>query len=87
LTASSGCFIGVLLCAHQTDSFVFGFRIARLATEHSNRQTMAKHKGLITTIARATEREAKLELNDASSSTQRQAFLGKPLLLSLLMAM
>ncbi|CAB9518935.1 expressed unknown protein [Seminavis robusta] len=61
--------------------------IARLATEHSNRQTMAKHRGLITAIARATERESKLEMKGPVSPEQQQAFLGKPLLMSLLMAM
>lgn len=60
--------------------------IARLATEVSNRPFMAKHKGLIVTIAKATERESKLELKGADAE-QLKSFLGKPLLMSLLMAM
>jgi hypothetical protein len=60
--------------------------IARLATEISNRQVMAKHKGLIVTLAQATERECKLQDKSISSDGQ-QPSLGKPLLMSLLMAM
>jgi len=62
--------------------------IARLATEVSNRQVMAKHKGLITAIAKATERESKLQVQGVESDkNQQQNFLGKPLLLSLLVAL
>lgn len=56
----------------------------RLATEFSNRAYMAKHPGVLTVIAKATEREAKLE--SAGSKTEH-AFLAKPLLMSLLVAM
>jgi hypothetical protein len=40
--------------------------IERLATEFSNRHTMAHHDGLIVAIAHATEREAKLEAGIAN---------------------
>lgn len=66
------------------DSAIRG--IARLATDPSNRKFMAKHKGLLVTIAKATERESKLEMLGADEE-QQQSFLGKPLLMSLLMAM
>ena len=39
--------------------------IARLATEPANRPFMAKHKDLLVTIAKATERESKLETKGA----------------------
>mmetsp|Transcript_5409 Transcript_5409/g.13592 ORF Transcript_5409/g.13592 Transcript_5409/m.13592 type:complete len:1089 (+) Transcript_5409:135-3401(+) len=42
--------------------------IERLATEFSNRHKMAHHDGLIVAIARATEREAKLERGNADIS-------------------
>ena len=62
--------------------------IARLATEHSNRQAMAKHEGLLTAIAKATEQESKQEAQQSGAETgQQQSFLGKPLLMSLLLAM
>jgi hypothetical protein len=60
--------------------------IARLATEVSNRPFMAKHKGLLPTVAKATERESKLELEGADPDQQR-GFLSKALLMSLLVAM
>lgn len=47
------------------DSAIRG--IERLATEFSNRHKMAHHNGMIVAIARATEREAKLEAGTASS--------------------
>lgn len=49
--------------------------IERLATEFSNRHTMAHHDGLIVAIARATEREAKLERvsNDNASTAMDEA--------------
>ena len=56
----------------------------RLATEFSNRVHMARHEGLLTAVAMATEREAKLESSDMSKSLP---LLAKPLLLSLLVAM
>jgi len=58
--------------------------IERLATEFTNRANMAKHEGLLVAIAKATEREAKLEEAGAKSE---HAFLAKPLLMSLLVAM
>jgi hypothetical protein len=83
--------------------------IERLATEFTNRSTMAHHDGLLVAIAQATEREAKLEAKlaksgggslsgtglvgkvgtDVGSPTPQQnhAFLAKPLLMSLLVAM
>ena len=64
--------------------------IARLATEVSNRPTMAKHEGLLTAIAKATEQESKQEVEQGSGNTEadaQQGFLGKPLLMSLLVAM
>jgi len=90
--------------------------IERLATEFSNRHSMAHYEGLLVAIARATEREAKLEAQASeitsvrheestnssgnltsvamkSRTSQHQqappqhAFLAKPLLMSLLVAM
>ena len=64
--------------------------IARLATEETNRPTMAKHEGLLTAIAKATEQESKQEVEQGSNNNKanaQQAFLGKPLLMSLLVAM
>ena len=58
--------------------------IERLATEFSNRPLMAKQDGLLVAIAKATEREAKLEESGAKAE---HAFLAKPLLMSLLVAM
>jgi hypothetical protein len=58
--------------------------IERLATEHSNRPYMARHEGLLVAIAAATAREAKLE---DSGAHPQHAFLAKPLLMSLLVAM
>ena len=58
--------------------------IERLATEFSNRAIMARHPDLLVAIAKATEREAKLE--DAGEKGN-YAFLAKPLLMSLLLAM
>lgn len=58
--------------------------IERLATEHSNRAYMARQEGLLEAIARATAREAKLE---ESGAKPEHAFLAKPLLMSLLVAM
>jgi hypothetical protein len=58
--------------------------IERLATEFSNRASMASHPGLLVAVAKATEREAKLEEAGAKAE---HAFLAKPLLMSLLVAM
>jgi len=58
--------------------------IERLATEFSNRPYMARHHGLLVAVAKATEREAKLE---ESGAGVEQSFLAKPLLMSLLVAM
>lgn len=58
--------------------------IERLATEFSNRAYMARHEGLLVAVAKATEREAKLE---ESGTATEHAFLAKPLLMSLLVAM
>jgi len=58
--------------------------IERLATEFSNRAFMARHDGLLVAVAKATEREAKLEESGAKAE---HAFLAKPLLMSLLVAM
>lgn len=58
--------------------------IERLATEVTNRKYMARHDGLLTTVAKATEREAKAEL---AGEKQSQPRLAKQLLLSLLVAM
>lgn len=59
--------------------------IARLATEISNRQTMARHAGLLVTVAKATERETKIL--DKGIKLEQQSFLGRALLMSLLMAL
>jgi hypothetical protein len=59
--------------------------LARLATEVSNRPRMAQHLGLLAALAKATEREAKLEAK--LLMPEQQAFLSKPLLMSLLIAM
>lgn len=58
--------------------------IERLATEFSNRAYMARHDGLLVAVAKATEREAKLE---EAGEKAEHAFLAKPLLMSLLVAM
>jgi hypothetical protein len=58
--------------------------IERLATEFSNRPFMARHEGLLVAVAKATEREAQMEENGAKAE---HAFLAKPLLMSLLVAM
>lgn len=60
--------------------------IARLATEFSNRPIMAKHKGLLVTVAKATEREYKLEEQDMHPG-EKQSFFSKALLMSLLVAL
>jgi len=56
----------------------------RLATDYSNRPHMARHEGLLVAVAKATEREAKLE---SSGSSKSMPLLAKPLLMSLLVAM
>ena len=58
--------------------------IERLATEFTNRAFMAKHDGLLVAVAKAAEREAKLE---EAGAKPEHAFLAKPLLMSLLVAM
>jgi hypothetical protein len=45
---------------------------------------MARHEGLLVAVAKATEREAKLE---EAGAKPEHAFLAKPLLMSLLVAM
>mmetsp|Transcript_12218 Transcript_12218/g.28783 ORF Transcript_12218/g.28783 Transcript_12218/m.28783 type:complete len:757 (+) Transcript_12218:409-2679(+) len=62
--------------------------MVRMAMEHSNRPMMARFPGMITSIAKATEREMKEE-NDmnASPTSTGQPRLAKPLLMSLLVAM
>eukprot|EP00934_Nitzschia_sp_Nitz4_P001790 Nitzschia sp. Nitz4//scaffold129_size63868//41950//45266//NITZ4_006201-RA/size63868-augustus-gene-0.53-mRNA-1//1//CDS//3329534911//1790//frame0 len=50
--------------------------LERLATEFSNRAVMANHDGLLVGIAKATEREAKLE---AQGVKTEHALLAKPL--------
>jgi len=56
----------------------------RLATEFTNRQSMARHKGLLVVVAKETEREAQIEESGESSG---KSLLAKPLLMSLLVAM
>lgn len=56
----------------------------RLATDFSNRPHMARHEGLLVAVAKATEREAKLE---SSGTSKSMPLLAKPLLMSLLVAM
>jgi hypothetical protein len=58
----------------------------RMAMEHSNRPMMARHPGLLVSIAQATEREMKEEIN-LSGTINGQPRLAKPLLMSLLVAM
>ena len=60
--------------------------VERLATEHSNRRHMARHDGLLVAVAKATEREAKVELF-GDDEKPGQSYLAKPLLMSLLVAM
>ena len=45
--------------------------IERLATEFSNRHTMAHHEGMIVAIARATEREARLERSEQQNGSTK----------------
>lgn len=60
----------------------------RLASnEVSNRPHMARHEGLLTAVAKATEREAKLEASGVGSTDKSMPLLAKPLLMSLLVAM
>jgi len=65
--------------------------LARLATEEANRPVMAKHQGLLTAIAKATEKEAKEQQQqrepNASPTNQKKDFLAKPLLLIMLLAL
>lgn len=77
-----GAFLDEARTAEVRDSAIRA--IERLATEFSNRPHMARHNGLLVAIAKATEREAKLE--DAGAKRDH-AFLAKPLLMSLLVAM
>ena len=56
--------------------------LERLATDHDNRPVMARHNGLLTAVAKATERE---DRGDTNGSTREK--LAKPLLMSLLLAM
>lgn len=59
----------------------------RLATEHSNRQLMARHPGMLVSIARAAEREMNEELTLIPATLTSGPRLAKPLLMSLLVAM
>lgn len=59
--------------------------LERLATEVSNREIMARHDGLLTAVAKATEREAKPIASGKETSPRER--LAKPLLMSLLVAM
>lgn len=56
----------------------------RMATEPSNRAFMARYPGLLQCVAKAVEREVKLE--DAKVDSDH-GYLAKPLLMSLLLAM
>ena len=56
----------------------------RLATDYSNRPIMARHNGLLTAVAKATEHETQLEDSGMESTRDR---LAKPLLMSLLLAL
>ena len=56
----------------------------RMATVPSNRSFMARYPGLLATVAKAVEREVKLE--DAKIQSDH-GYLAKPLLMSLLLAM
>lgn len=58
--------------------------LERLGTEVSNRKAMACHEGLITVIAKATEREAHSERKGIDPQAER---LAKALLMSLLLAL
>ena len=59
----------------------------RLATEFSNRPLLARQEGLLVAVAKATEREAKWEEDGAKAEEPQYAYLAKPLLMSLLVAM
>eukprot|EP00592_Proboscia_alata_P005501 CAMPEP_0194381728 /NCGR_PEP_ID=MMETSP0174-20130528/55425_1 /TAXON_ID=216777 /ORGANISM="Proboscia alata, Strain PI-D3" /LENGTH=662 /DNA_ID=CAMNT_0039166345 /DNA_START=113 /DNA_END=2101 /DNA_ORIENTATION=- len=60
--------------------------LQRIATDIPNRKIMARHDGLIVAIAKATERESKIERpRSHSSKDQAQKHLAKPLLMSLLL--
>ena len=65
--------------------------LQRLATDVSNREKMARHDGLLTAVAKVTEREAKLERETKATPTKEEhvsrKLLAKPLLMSLLVAM
>lgn len=56
----------------------------RMATEPSNRGFMARYPGLLQCVAKAVEREVKLEDDKVESE---HGYLAKPLLMSLLLAM
>mmetsp|Transcript_13841 Transcript_13841/g.15373 ORF Transcript_13841/g.15373 Transcript_13841/m.15373 type:complete len:515 (-) Transcript_13841:25-1569(-) len=56
----------------------------RLATEHSNRPVMGRHTGLLSVVAKVTEREQKEE--DAGTEANHER-LAKPLLMILLLAL
>jgi uncharacterized protein (UPF0147 family) len=65
--------------------------LERLATDVSNREKMARHDGLLTAVAKMTEREAKLErgikLDPTKEDPVSRKLLAKSLLMSLLVAM
>eukprot|EP00541_Cyclophora_tenuis_P002176 CAMPEP_0116553084 /NCGR_PEP_ID=MMETSP0397-20121206/6855_1 /TAXON_ID=216820 /ORGANISM="Cyclophora tenuis, Strain ECT3854" /LENGTH=101 /DNA_ID=CAMNT_0004078125 /DNA_START=138 /DNA_END=443 /DNA_ORIENTATION=+ len=56
----------------------------RLATDFSNRPIMARHPGLLTAVAKATERETRQVDKGVDPKSEH---LAKPLLMSLLLAM
>ena len=58
--------------------------LERLGTEVSNRKSMACHEGLITVVAKATERESLSERKGIDPQAER---LAKALLMSLLLAL
>jgi hypothetical protein len=61
--------------------------LERLATETSNRPIMARHDRLIVTVARAVEREVKLQTGSRGAPPDAANCLAKPLLMSLLLAL
>jgi hypothetical protein len=62
--------------------------IERLATDVTNRRTMARRSGILVALAMAVEREAmEEEAATSNSSVSDQKSLAKALLMSLLLAM
>ena len=58
--------------------------LERLATEPNNRTTMARHPGMLVTIARVTEKE---HIEEEAGTQAAHERLAKPLLMSLLLAL